>query len=98
MELEKIILNEVTQTQKDKMLTLLCILDAKQRITWLQSTHSEKLDNKEDTKDTGITLGRGNRLDLLSKLRVGHGGKVMGHGNMRDWGNQVGAGTERESE
>lgn len=43
--------------------------DIKQRITVLQSTAPEKLGNKKaHKKDSWITLGRGIRRDLLSKL------------------------------
>ena len=47
---KKIILSDVTQTQKDKqyVFTPKWILDVKQRITRLQSTTPEKVGNKED--------------------------------------------------
>ena len=51
-EMEKKILSEVTQFQKDKwfVLTHNWILGIDQRITSLQSTIPEKLSNKEDPK------------------------------------------------
>ena len=71
IELEIIILSEVTQTQKDKhgMYLLISGLEVKYRITNLQSTAPERLENKEDPKwDAWISLGRGNRRVLLGKL------------------------------
>ena len=53
MDLENIILSEVTWTQKDKLsyvLTHKWLLDIKQRKTSLQFTIPENLDNKEDPK------------------------------------------------
>ena len=53
MELDKTILSEVTQTQKDEhgMFSIISkILDLKQRITRLQFTVSEKLGKKEYPK------------------------------------------------
>ena len=59
---KKIILSEVTQTQKDKhgIYSLIVDIRCKAKITKLQSTAPEKLGNKEDPKwDTCITQGRG---------------------------------------
>ena len=52
MDLEKTILSEVIQTQKNKynMYLLTWLLDIKQRKTSLQFTTIENLDNKEDPK------------------------------------------------
>ena len=48
MDLESIILSEVTQTQKDKY--RMWLLDIKQRKTNLHFTIPKNLDNKEDPK------------------------------------------------
>lgn len=46
----------------------------------LQSTAPERMGNKECTKrDTWISMGKGNRRDLLSRLGTN------GDGNVRDW-------------
>ena len=52
MDLENIILSEVTQTQKDKyyMYSLIVALRHKAKKTSLQITIPENLDNKEDPK------------------------------------------------
>ena len=54
MELEKIILSEVTQTQKDTYVYLLFYkwtLAAKCRITTLQCTDPKKLSNEEGSRE-----------------------------------------------
>lgn len=69
----KNILDEVTHIQKHRYsIYSLTIGDVKQRITTLQSTTIENLDNKEDQKKkkrhTWIQLGTRKRQDLRSKF------------------------------
>ena len=55
-----------TQIQKDKHgMYYVLILNIKQRITRLQFTVPEKLDNKDSKQDSWISLGRRNRWDVL---------------------------------
>jgi hypothetical protein len=86
MQLEKIILNKVTQTQKDKtsyVLSYNWLLVIKYMITMQQYTDSKKLSNKDGPREKIGLTKKVNRLHTGDEWREVIGVVVMRTGGMR---------------